>query len=52
VSTLKLVSKKDGAVLAAVSVTGSLEEAKLDMWKKVLRSLNLKFVEEEQDGRQ
>jgi hypothetical protein len=44
---LKLVSKKDETVLAAVAVTEGLEEAKLEMWKKILRQLKLKWVEEE-----
>ena len=44
---LKLVSKKDGAVLATVVVMEGLEDAKLEMLKKIMRQCKLMFVEEE-----
>lgn len=45
---LKLVSKKDETVLAAVEIgPEGVDAAKLELWKKIIRQLKLKFVEEE-----
>jgi hypothetical protein len=45
---LKLVSKVDDTVLAAVEIRAEgVDAAKLELWKKIIRQLKLKFVEEE-----